>query len=50
LLTKDKEALFEAAGEMVNRILKEHEVIPVDESILKKGYDIIAAFEKKYAP
>jgi len=50
LLTKNKEALFEAAGEMVNRILKEHEVIPVDESILKKGYDIIAAFEKKYAP
>ena len=50
LLTMEKEALFEAAGEMVNRILEEHEVIPVDQSILKKGYDMISDYEKKYAP
>lgn len=49
LLTKDKEALFEAAGEIVNSILEKHEVIPVDESIIKKGYEIIKAYEKKYA-
>ena len=50
LLTMDKEALLEAASERVNRILKEHEVIPVDESILKQGYDLIGAYEKKYLP
>ncbi len=49
LLTKDKEALFESAGEIVNKILQEHEVVPVDESILKKGYDIIHSYETKYA-
>jgi len=48
LLTKNKDALLEAAGEIVNKILDEHEVVPVDDSILKKGYDIIHAYEKKH--
>lgn len=39
---------LEAAGGIVNKILDEHEVIPVDKPILKKGYDIIHADEKKY--
>lgn len=37
------------AGELANKILTEHQVAPVDESIIKKGYDIIEAYEKKYA-
>jgi len=49
LLTKDRDALLEAAGDIVNKILDEHEVIPVDKPILKKGYEIIHAYEKKYA-
>jgi len=49
LLTKDKDALLQAAGKIVNSILDEHEVVPVDEAILKQGYDIIHAYETKYA-
>jgi len=48
LLTMDKEALFDAAGERVNRILQEHEVIPMDEFVLKQGYSLIQAYENKY--
>ncbi len=48
LLTKNKDSLLEAAGEHVNRILQEHEVIPVDGSVLKQGYELIEAYEKKY--
>ena len=40
---------MEKGTEIVNKILKEHKVTPVDESIVKKGYDIIEAYEKKYA-
>ena len=46
---REKEALLQAAGEIVNTILDEHEVVPVDEAILKQGYDIIHAYETKYA-
>ena len=49
MLTKDKDALLQAAGEIVNSILDEHEVVPVDEGILKQGYDIIHAYETTYA-
>ena len=45
----EKDALLQAAGIIVNTILDEHEVVPVDEAILKQGYDIIHAYEKKYA-
>jgi len=39
----------EKAGELVNKILKEHQVTPLDESIVKKGYGIIEAYEHKFA-
>ncbi|GAF92443.1 unnamed protein product, partial [marine sediment metagenome] len=48
-LTMEKEEQMEKGTEIVNKILKEHKVTPVDESIIKKGYDIIEAYEKKYA-
>jgi trimethylamine--corrinoid protein Co-methyltransferase len=49
LLTMEKEEQMEKAGELVNGILKEHQVKTLDESIVSEGYDIIRAYEEKYA-
>lgn len=49
-LAKEKKELAEEAGEIVNRILKEHQVIPIDEAIVREGYDIIKTYEEKYKP
>ena len=48
-LALKKEEQAEKAGELVTKILKEHEVTPLDESTLRKGYEIIEAFEQKHA-
>lgn len=37
------------AGKIVKKILKEHQVTPLDASIIEKGYDLIKTYEKKYA-
>jgi trimethylamine---corrinoid protein Co-methyltransferase len=37
------------AGKIIKRILKEHQVLPLDESVIKAGYDLINTYEKKYA-
>jgi trimethylamine--corrinoid protein Co-methyltransferase len=49
LLTMERNEQMEKAGELVNKILVEHKVTPLDESIVKKGYKIIEAYEDKYA-
>jgi trimethylamine--corrinoid protein Co-methyltransferase len=49
LLTMEGGEQLEKAGELVDNILKEHQVAPLDESIVKKGYEIIGAYEQKYA-
>jgi trimethylamine--corrinoid protein Co-methyltransferase len=49
LLTMEKEEQAEKAGELVNNILKEHQVTPLDQSIVKNGYEIVKAYEQKYA-
>jgi trimethylamine--corrinoid protein Co-methyltransferase len=49
LLIMEKEEQMKKAGELANKILTEHQVAHVDEAIIKKGYDIIKAYEKKYA-
>ena len=33
----------------MNKILEEHQVTPLDESIVRKGDGIIEAYEQKYA-
>jgi hypothetical protein len=45
----EKEEQREKAGELVTKILKEHEVTPLDESIVRRGYEIIEAYEQKHA-
>jgi trimethylamine--corrinoid protein Co-methyltransferase len=47
-LAMEKEEQAEKAGELVTKILKEHEVTPLDESMLRKGYEIIEAYEQKH--
>ncbi len=48
-LAMKKEEQMERAGELVREILKDHQVSPLDESIVRKGDEIIEAYEKKYA-
>ena len=49
LLAMEKEEQGERAGELVSKILEEHRVTPLEESIVRKGDKIIEAFEKKCA-
>ena len=49
LLTMENEEQMEKAGELVNKILEEHQVTPLEESIVSKGYEIIGAYEQQYA-
>jgi trimethylamine--corrinoid protein Co-methyltransferase len=49
LLTMERDEQMEKAGELVSKILKEHQVAPLDESIVSKGYEIIRVYEQKYA-
>jgi trimethylamine--corrinoid protein Co-methyltransferase len=49
LLAMEREEQTEKAGELVNKILEEHQVTPLDESIVGRGYEIIEAYEQKYA-
>jgi trimethylamine--corrinoid protein Co-methyltransferase len=49
LLTMERDEQMEKAGELVNEILEEHQVTPLDESIVRKGYGIIEAYERKHA-
>ncbi|MBW2543474.1 MAG: trimethylamine methyltransferase family protein [Deltaproteobacteria bacterium] len=44
-----KEEQSEKSGELVTEILEKHRVTPLDQSILKKGDDIIEAYEQKSA-
>jgi trimethylamine--corrinoid protein Co-methyltransferase len=48
-LAMEKEEQREKAGELVTKILEEHKVTPLDESIVRKGDEIIEAYEQKYA-
>jgi len=49
LLTMERDEQREKARELVNKILEEHQVTPLDEPIVRKGYEIIEAYEQKYA-
>ena len=49
LLSLEKSALIQEAGNIVRRILAEHQVLPMDENIVRKGYEIIRAYEERYA-
>jgi trimethylamine--corrinoid protein Co-methyltransferase len=49
LLIMERDEQLEKAGELVNEILEEHQVTPLDEPIVKRGYEIIDAYEQKYA-
>jgi len=48
-LAMEKKEQAEKAGELVATILKEHKVTPLDEPIVRKGDEIIEAYEQKYA-
>ena len=48
-LTPEKDEQNKEAGKIIKRILKEHQVLPLDESVIKAGYDLINTYEKKYA-
>jgi trimethylamine--corrinoid protein Co-methyltransferase len=49
LLAMEKQEQMKRAGELVREILKEHQVAPLDESIVRKGDGIIEAYEQKHA-
>ena len=49
LLSMEKSALMQEAGSTVRRILAEHRVLPMDEDVVRKGYEIISAYEERYA-
>ena len=49
LLSMERKALIREAGSVARRILAEHRVLPVDGDIVHKGYEIISAYEKRYA-
>jgi trimethylamine--corrinoid protein Co-methyltransferase len=49
LLAMEKEEQAEKAGELVKKILEEHKVMPIDESIVRRGNEIIEAYEQKHA-
>ena len=46
-LAMDKTEQSEKAGELVYNILKEHKVAPIDQSIVRRGDEIIEAYERK---
>jgi trimethylamine--corrinoid protein Co-methyltransferase len=48
-LAMEKEQQGEKAGELVTQLLKEHQVAPIDESIVRKGDEIIEEYEQKHA-
>jgi len=48
-LELEKEKQGEKARELVTKILEEHKVMPLGESIVRKGDEIIEAYEQKYA-
>jgi trimethylamine--corrinoid protein Co-methyltransferase len=48
-LAMEKEEQMEKSRELVTEILKEHKVTPLDESITRKGDEIIEAYEQKCA-
>ena len=50
LLSMEKKALIREAGKIVRRILADHQVVRMDEDIVRKGYEIISAYEERYAP
>lgn len=50
LLSMERKALIREAGKIVRRILAEHQVVRIDEDIVRKGYEIISAYEERYAP
>jgi len=45
----EKEKQGEKALELVTKILEEHKVMPLGESIVRKGDEIIEAYEQKHA-
>jgi trimethylamine:corrinoid methyltransferase-like protein len=49
LLSMERNALIREAGNIVRRILAEHQVLPMDENVVRKGYEIISAYEERYA-
>jgi trimethylamine--corrinoid protein Co-methyltransferase len=49
LLSMERKALVREAGNVARRILAEHRALPVDEDIVRKGYEIISAYEERYA-
>jgi trimethylamine--corrinoid protein Co-methyltransferase len=49
LLSMERKALIREAGNIVRRILAEHQVVRIDEDIVRKGYEIISAYEERYA-
>jgi len=49
LLSMEREEQMEKAGDLVHKILEEHQVTPVAESTVGKGYEIIRAYEQRYA-
>ena len=47
-LALEKEEQMEKSRALVTEILKEHKVAPLDESVVRKGDEIIEAYEQKY--
>jgi trimethylamine--corrinoid protein Co-methyltransferase len=48
LLSMEKNALIREAGNIVRHILAEHQVLPMDGDIVRKGYEMISAYEERY--
>jgi trimethylamine--corrinoid protein Co-methyltransferase len=48
-LAMQKEEQDKRAGELVRKILEEHRVTPLDESVVRRGDEFIEAYEQEYA-
>lgn len=48
-LALEKKEQAERAGELVTQILKEHKVAPLEESVVRKGDEMIEAYRQKHA-
>jgi trimethylamine:corrinoid methyltransferase-like protein len=47
MLSRDRDDLVVESRNVVNQLLKDHRVLPVDEDIIRRGDEIIGAYEER---
>ena len=49
MLSLDAAALIAESTSIVERLLKDHQVLPIDENLIRQGDEIIRAYEGRLA-